>query len=46
MGNYLQADWILVKDHPKEASFFALMNDLAGRAGLVVKAVAERPRKN
>jgi len=41
MGNYLQADWILVKDYSKEASFFALLSDLAGRAGLVVKAVAE-----
>ena len=30
-----------MKDYPKEVSFFALLSDLAGRAGLVVKAVAE-----
>jgi len=32
---------ILVKDYPKEVSFFALMSGLAGRAGLVGEAVAE-----
>jgi len=30
-----------VNDYPKEVSFFALLDGLAGRAGLVVKAVAE-----
>jgi len=30
-----------MKNYPKEVSFFTLLNGLAGRAGLVVKAVAE-----